>query len=174
VFCSRTRDGGKTWEFVSWLGPEPAGFAIMPSSVRLGNQSILTTIRRKEGEEHWIEAYLSEDDGKTWRLYNMPAPSTGGSVGNPPSLVKMKDGRLALIYGFRSAPYGIRARLSKDNGARWGNEIVLRDDAGCWDLGYPRTVQRSDGKLVTTYYYNDDANQERYIAATIWDVPPPE
>ena len=174
VFCSRTRDGGRTWEFVSWLGPEPTGFAIMPSSVRLGKQSILTTIRRKEGEEHWIEAYLSEDDGKTWRLYNRPVPSTGGNVGNPSSLVKIKDDRLALIYGFRSAPYGIRARLSKDKGATWGNEIVLRDDAGCWDLGYPRTVQRPDGKLVTAYYYNDDANQERYIAATIWDVPPPE
>jgi hypothetical protein len=145
----------------------------MPSSVRLPDQSILTTIRRKEGDDSWIDAYLSEDDGKTWRFFNKPVPSTGGSVGNPPSLIQLKDGRLALIYGYRSAPYGIRARLSIDNGATWGEEIVLRDDAGCWDLGYPRTVQRPDGKLVTVYYYNDHPDRERYIAATIWDVPKP-
>jgi hypothetical protein len=46
---------------------------------------------------------------------------------------------------------------------------VLRDDGGNWDLGYPRTVQRSDGKLVTVYYFNDARRKERHIAATIWD-----
>jgi len=44
-------------------------------------------------------------------------------------------------------------------------------NGGCWDLGYPRTVQRPDGKLVTMYYFNDDPQRERYIAATIWDPP---
>ena len=38
-----------------------------------------------------------------------------------------------------------------------------------WDLGYPRTVQRPDGKIVTVYYFNDHKDTERYIAATIWD-----
>jgi hypothetical protein len=66
----------------------------------------------------------------------------------------------------------MRARLSEDNGRRWGEEIILRDDAGGWDLGYPRTVQRSDGKIVTIYYHNDRPDQERYIAATIWEAPP--
>ena len=46
---------------------------------------------------------------------------------------------------------------------------MLRDDAGSGDLGYPRTVQRSDGKIVTVYYFNDDKYAERYIAASIWD-----
>jgi hypothetical protein len=168
VFCTRTTDGGKTWKLVSWIGPEPTGFSIMPSSVRLSPTEILTAIRRKEGREHWIDGWLSQDDGQTWRLINRPAESTGGSVGNPPSMVKLKDGRIAVTYGYRSAPYGIRARISGDEGRTWGKEIVLRDDAGCWDLGYPRTVQRADGKLVTVYYFNDDPNRERYIAATIW------
>ena len=93
-------------------------------------------------------------------------------MGNPPSLLMLKDGRLSLIYGFRSEPYGIRARLSSDKGQTWSDEIILRKDAGCWDLGYPRSVQRPDGKIVTAFYYNDDPNRERYIAATIWDPPP--
>ena len=90
-------------------------------------------------------------------------------MGNPPSMIKLKDGRMAITYGFRSAPYGIRAKLSRDDGKTWGPEIVLRDDAGTWDLGYPRTVQRADGKIVTVYYFNDKKDEERYIAATIWN-----
>jgi len=169
VFVTRTKDGGKTWQFVSWIGPEPSGFAIMPSSVRLSPNRILTSIRRKEGPQHFIDAYLSEDNGKTWTFLNKPVESAGGSQGNPPAMIQLKDGRLAMTYGYRSEPYGMRARLSDDGGRTWGPEIILRDDAGCWDLGYPRTVQRSDGKIVTIYYYNDDLYSERYIAATIWD-----
>jgi hypothetical protein len=169
VFCTRTKDGGKTWSFVSWVGPEPEGFSIMPSTVRLSETELLTTIRRKEGREHWIEAWVSDDFGESWTYLNRPAESTGGSVGNPPSTIELKDGRLATTYGFRSEPYGMRARLSSDRGQTWGEEIILRDDAGCWDLGYPRSVQRPDGKIVTIYYFNDSADSERYIAATIWD-----
>ena len=89
--------------------------------------------------------------------------------GNPPSMIKLKDERLAMTYGYRAEPYGIRARLSSDRGQTWGDEIILRKDAGNWDLGYPRTVQRPDGKIVTIYYYNDSPDKERYIGATIWD-----
>lgn len=171
VFNVRTTDGGKTWNFVSWIGPEPRGFSIMPSSLRLSKARILTTLRCKDGDRHWIESWVSDDDGKNWKFVAEIA-STGGSVGNPPSMIQLRDGRLALTYGFRSAPYGMRARLSSDKGMTWGEEIVLRDDAGCWDLGYPRTVQRADGKIVTIYYHNDDSERERYIAATIWDPGP--
>ncbi|HUQ92024.1 MAG TPA: sialidase family protein [Bryobacteraceae bacterium] len=169
VLCIRTKDGGKTWDHVAWIGPEPQGFSIMPSSVRLTPSLLLTTIRRKEGPEHFIDAWLSEDNGKNWSFLNRPAESTGGSVGNPPSMIRLRDGRLALTYGFRSAPYGVRARLSSNQGRTWGSVITLRDDGGTWDLGYPRTVQRADGKIVTVYYFNDHKDQERYIAATIWD-----
>jgi hypothetical protein len=73
-----------------------------------------------------------------------------------------------ITYGYRLAPYGIRARISGDQGKSWGNEIILRDDGGSWDLGYTRTVQRTDGKLVTVYYFNTASSAERFIGATIW------
>jgi hypothetical protein len=164
VICVRTRDGARTWTMEAFVGPEPEGrdYAIMPSSVRLGKDRILTMIRYRK----FIDAFVSDDDGKTWAKLNRPAPATGG---NPPSLVELEDGRLVLTYGFRMEPYGIRARISEDRGETWGDEIVLRDDGGNWDLGYTRTVQRPDGKLVTVYYYNLDADSERFIGATIWD-----
>jgi len=144
--------------------PEPEGreYAIMPSSLRLSKDRILTMVRYRK----FIDAYVSDDDGRSWRYLNRPAPDNGG---NPPSLVKLEDGRLALTYGHRLVPYGIRARLSRDEGKTWGEEIVLRDDGGSWDLGYTRTVQRPDGKLVTVHYYNLDKDAERFIGATIWD-----
>jgi hypothetical protein len=174
VFCTRTTDGGRTWKFISWIGAEPPGFSIMPSTVRLSPKVLLTTLRQKGGESHWIDAYISEDDGLNWRFLNRPVAYTGAFVGNPPSTIRLKDGRIALTYGYRSAPFGIRAKLSNDDGKTWGEEIMLRDDAGCGDLGYPRTVQRVDGKIVTVYYFNDDMYAERYIAASIWDPGPPK
>ena len=33
-FCARTTDGGLNWQFLSFIGPEPTGYSIMPSSVR--------------------------------------------------------------------------------------------------------------------------------------------
>ncbi|MEZ4734375.1 MAG: sialidase family protein [Caldilineaceae bacterium] len=64
---------------------------------------------------------------------------------------------------------GISAKLSNDDGATWGEEIILRADGGNHDIGYPRTVQRPDGAIVTVYYYNDEA-EDRYLAATLASV----
>ena len=84
-------------------------------------------------------------------------------------MIRLHDGRVCLTYGYRAAPFGIRARLSDDGGRTWGDEIILRDDGGGRDVGYPRSVQRPDGMVVTVYYIHDNPKSDRYIAATIWD-----
>lgn len=164
VIAARTTDGAKTWKMLSFVGPEPEGndFAIMPSSVKLDNGRMLTSIRHRR----FIDLYGSNDNGSTWHHVSTPVPDSGR--GNPSSMIKLKDGRLALVYGYRAEPYGIRARLSSDEGKTWSDDIVLRADAGNWDLGYPRSVQRPDGKVVSVYYYNDSPETERYIGVTIW------
>ncbi|HKJ68882.1 MAG TPA: sialidase family protein [bacterium] len=169
--CVRTTDGGKTWSFVSWIGPEPAGFSIMPASVRLSSTEILVTVRRREKGNRFIAAYRSGDNGPTWDRLNNPVEDTG--IGNPPAMVKMRDGRICLIYGYRAEPHSsIRARISSDNGRTWSKDYFLRDDGSGQDIGYPRVVQRPDGKIVAVYYFEDkDTGPERYIGATIWDPP---
>ncbi len=170
--AAQTRDGGKSWQFQSWIGPQPGpgGYAIMPSTVRLSETQWLTYIRRRGVEagvkRWWIEPYRSLDAGSTWAIEKDNAID---NAGNPAHLIKLRDGRLALSYGYRHPPYGVRARLSGDGGKTWTADIILRDDGAVWDLGYPRTVQRADGKLVTVYYFNDRRQKERYIAATVWD-----
>jgi len=173
VFCARTANGGKSFDFLSWIGLEPEGYAIMPSSVRLSGSRILVavrcrgTVRNTRRARNWIDLYGSDDDGVSWTYRFRPVSNTGFG-GNPPTLMMLHDGRLCLTYGYRDPAFGLRAKLSEDEGTTWGKEIVLRDDGGNHDLGYARTVQRTDGKIVTAYYYNDSPEEERYIAATIW------
>ena len=172
VYCIHTDDGGANWTFRSWIGPEPVGYSIMPSSLRLPSGRLLCAIRRYEPGEGdtqncFIELWSSDDVGKTWTFMNEPT-TTGQHSGNPPALIRLRDGRLALTYAYRSAPYGIRARVSEDEGVTWSDEIHLRDDGGEADLGYTRTVQRPDGDVITVYYYNVDPMGERFIGGTIW------
>ena len=168
VFCARTNDGGQSFEFVSWIGPEPPGYAIIPSTVQLDESSLLTAVRHRGGERCWINAYTSDDLGVTWSYLNTPADNTGAG-GNPPALIHLRDGRLCLVYGYRDWPYGMRCRISEDGGKTWLDEKILRDDGGNHDVGYPRAIERSDGKVVSAYYHNDEPDTERYIAATIFD-----
>jgi hypothetical protein len=173
TFIARTTDGGLHWQFGAWTAPDPgAGFTIMPSSVRLSKTGLLSTVRHEDSQRkgpNWIDAYVSNDDGATWQYLSRPAPDTGDHSGNPPSLVRLRDGRLALTYGHRSTPFEVRARISSDEGKTWSKDILLRGEAASWDIGYTRTVQRADGKLVTIYYWAADAKKERTIEATIWD-----
>jgi len=138
----------------------------MPSAVRLGKTELLVMIRCREEKKSWLDAYRSTDDGKTWKVDDAPVADTG--EGNPPSLIRLADGRLSLSYGYRAKPFQMRARLSSDGGHSWGRELILHDNGGGRDFGYPVSVQRPDGKIVTIYYFHDEPKSDRYIAATIW------
>lgn len=161
-----TRDGGLTWTMLGWIGPETAGWRIMPTTVKLADGRFYSVVRTREGERHTLEAFTSADGGRTWTAAGTPVADTGR--GNPGALLALTDGRLALIYGSRKAPYGMYAVLSENQGRTWAPPVTLRADAVDWDLGYPRAVERSDGVIVAAYYYNDRTSPERYIAATLW------
>lgn len=175
-FCARTRDGGRLFEFVNFIGEEPDGYRIMPSSAMLNDGTIVTTTRcyGKISGKGWIEVFASDDQGASWRSMGVGVENTG-EEGNPPAVVKYGDRGLVLAYGFRDRPFGIRMRTSGDGGRTWSDEFVLRDDGGTPDLGYPRIVPISDRGILVVYYFNDGAQRERYIAATLFDLPqPPE
>lgn len=169
----RTVDGGKSWQFLSWVEESLEGFAIMPATVRLSDQELFTIVRRRLPTKRWNVAYRSLDNGKSWRYDGDPVEDLG--EGNPPALIQLKDGRLCYTYGYRALPFKMCAKLSGDGGRTWGPEITLRSDGANRDIGYPRMVQRPDGKVVVVYYFNDlKTGPERYIGATIWDPDLPE
>lgn len=177
AFVARVINGGRSFEFVSWITREPhTTRSVMPSSARISSREIVAALRRRDDSgsvrRNWIDLYASTDNGASWELRSKVADTDRPDMahnGNPPALVRLRDGRIVVTYGYRSPPYGIRARISRDHGRTWGREIPLREDGASWDLGYPRSVQRGDGRVVTIYYYTTAARPEQHIAATIWD-----
>lgn len=169
VFCARTTDGGLRWRLLSLIGGEPKeGFTIMPSTVRLPGGALLTAVRNGKFRND-ITLFRSDDTGQTWSELGA---ATGDIGGNPPALVLLQDGRVCLTYGYRRKPCGVRAKLSDDEGKTWGSEIVLRDDGLTGDLGYPRSVVRPDGRVLSVYYFNGPRDEDRTIQGTLWTPPP--
>lgn len=172
AFCAGTTDGGKTFNFVSWINPEKFDVrGVMPSTVRLSQTRLVTVLRRKYPGQ-WVDLFESNDNGANWKFLSKVA-DTGHWNGNPPAMVKIKDGRLCCVYGNRSTKT-MNARYSADEGKTWGREFILRSDFKVDshndpDFGYPRLVERLDGKLVAMYYWATEQNPHHHIAATIWD-----
>ena len=52
-----------------------------------------------------------------------------------------------------------------------GGCIVLRDDGPNGDLGYPATVELSDGSLFTVYYQAAVHDEPTGIMYTHWELP---
>lgn len=170
AFCYQTTDGGSTFEFLGWMGPDDGTRSVCSSTVRCSETKLVSAMRRKY-PGNWVDVFVSHNNGRNWQFLSKVANTDrGDNNGSPPALVRMNDGRLVCAYGYRDEPYGIRAKVSSDDGQTWSGEIHLRDDGLNWDLGYPRTVQRPDGKLVTCYYYCTAQRPQQFIGVTIWEL----
>ena len=178
TFMSETRDGGKTFEFVAWIAPDPyellaeedrkqPSFSIMPTLAELPDGTMLAGMRQRAHRKKWIDIFASHDNGRSWQFLS----DLGRGSANPVALVHLGGERVAGVYGWRDSPFGLRAQISEDGGKTWSPQIVLRDDGFEWDLGYVQAGLRPDGKILAVYYYTTPELKEQHIACTIWDVP---
>lgn len=182
---------GREFHFMSYIVPkrDPWGHAdgdytdpsvafighrwFYPRGYMLPNGRILCTVRcqRDPTGVMWSEVYYSDDGGETWDFL-----SRINDFGAPCNLVIMPDGRIVCIYGYRLMPAGIRATVSEDSGKTWGPEIIVRNDGGSWDLGYPNSWYAGDGMVGTLYYFNskDDKVQAnggvRHVQRSIFSI----
>jgi hypothetical protein len=166
-------NGGASWGFLSEIELTPKfPCGLLPDPLLLPNGHILLSVRRQyNGYNAFTQIYRSTDHGRTWNYF-----SRVNDWGAPANLLRMADGRIVCVYGYRQQAWGIRASISEDNGATWGREIIIRDDGGSWDLGYPKSVITPAGNILTVYYFNlanDPVQQDggvRHIASTLWSV----
>ncbi|MCA9134075.1 MAG: exo-alpha-sialidase [Planctomycetales bacterium] len=105
----------------------------------------------------------SGDGGRTWAT-----PYSIGVWGLPSHLLKLRDGRLLMTYGHRRQPLGNQARISEDHGRSWSAPLVLYGDGTSGDLGYPSTVELSDGRLLTVWYERLAGNPLSQLRAARW------
>ncbi len=173
AYVVRSHDGGHTWGEPALIArhPEDALSFEEPALCDLGGGRLLAMIRSgvyRVGYEYLYRAF-SDDGGLSWHsLAQTPI------WGHPAHLLRLRDGRILCTYGYRRAPFGVRACLSTDGGHTWDvdNEIVLRADGFDRDLGYPSSVQLPDGSIFTTYYIHHADGDTRYIGGTHWQGVP--
>ena len=88
----------------------------------------------------------------------------------------MPDGRVVAVYGYRLSPSGIRATVSEDGGKTWWRELIVRDDGGSWDLGYPNAWLVDDDHVGVLYYFNSKNDSVkanggvRHVARSIFSL----
>lgn len=165
----RSTDGGQTWGDPAQIARDPAGRLSFeePALAQTPNGHLLAMLRCGEpGRYEYLFQARSFDGGCTWT-----GPERTPMWGHPAHLLALADGRLLCTYGYRRPLYGVRACVSHDQGASWDieHEIVLRDDGGSRDVGYPSSVQLAMGTIVTVYYIHGP-DGVRHIAATRWQV----
>ncbi len=126
---------------------------------------IICFIRTTNIDDRLVTAE-SADGGKTWSDWK-----ARDVMGHPYDAVRLRDGRVFLIYGYRHDPYGIRVRvLDPECGdIDSAEETVIRNDGLSGDLGYPSATLLPDGKVLATYYiYGEDGI--RHIAGSVLEV----
>ena len=165
VYVVRSRDGGSTWAEPSLVLGDPNGRIGFgePPVVHLASGRLLVVTRTSEAAGFLYQAH-SDDGGWVWQGQRRTP-----IWGFPCHLLQLRSGTIVCAYGYRRAPYGIRAALSHDEGETWdiGREIVLRDDGLHRDLGYPASIQLEDDRILTIYYFHGE-DGIRHIAGTIW------
>lgn len=104
----------------------------------------------KVGYGYFLCQAESADGGRTWSV-----PLQLPLWGHPPYLLRLASGNMLLVYGYRRAPWEIRAVLSRDEGRTW-DMTTLRTvhtfNPGSYDMGYPVATQFPDGSIVCAFY----------------------
>jgi BNR repeat-like domain len=154
----RSDDDGKTWQKGQIIGPRHNETSLFHA----GGTRWLAAARIDA-----VELFDSEDDGLTW---NGPQRVTERNEINA-HLARLDDGQLLLSYGNRiKGEYGVLAKLSGDEGKTWTEPIRLAKTLNS-DCGYPSSVQRNDGMIVTAWYAQQSEDCDHYhMGVVIWDA----
>ena len=136
-----------------------------PHSILLRDGSILTQIRVQQAGFFTIFQSKSSDGGRTWTTPRQILSDSGGA---PPHLFRHSSGLLICTYGYRLAPYGVRVMFSHDEGETWDVDHDLYINNVSPDVGYPSTVELSDGSLVTIFYAIPAQGEKAKIMQQKW------
>jgi hypothetical protein len=167
VYLVQSRDNGRTWQYRSVIA--------QLDSIGLNETSIYETPRGdlvafiRSLDYPTDQGYIarSSDGGATFTLQGM------GFKGHPFHALRLPDNRVLLTYSYRHAPFGIRARILNAECTDFATspEIVIRDDGGGTDLGYPWSVMIDDHHVLVAYYFNyEQSRGTRQILGSILEI----
>ncbi|HOV62852.1 MAG TPA: sialidase family protein [Spirochaetia bacterium] len=164
AYIFRSTNDGKSWGDPTHIaeGYNETGLLCLPG------ERMLAFLRSSDPQE---DASLfqaeSSDAGYTW---SSPHRCTGPKE-HPADVIRLSNGNLLFVYGHRTAPFGVWAMLSRDEGKTWDRDHIamLVADSSTWDCGYPSSVELKGGRIFTAYYAIDSMGTvrqgERYPVA---------
>jgi sialidase-1 len=157
-------DKGLTWKYESVVAIDDKVSFNEASAYETPKGDIIGFLRTANMDDQACIA-RSTDGGKSFKWEKM------GFQGHPMQAMRLADNRVLLVYGYRHKPFGIRARILNAECTDFATapEIVLREDGGNSDIGYPWSVQLDKKRVLVVYYYNLD-NSTRHIAGSILEL----
>lgn len=161
-----SEDKGLTWKYSSVVATDSQASFNETSVYETPKGDIVAFLRTANMDDQACIA-RSTDGGKSFGNWEKM-----GFQGHPLQAMRLPDNRVLLVYGYRHKPYGIRARILNPECTDYATapEIILREDGGGTDLGYPWSVQLDTNHVLVVYYYNIN-NGPRHIAGTLLEIP---
>jgi sialidase-1 len=158
-------DKGLTWAYSAPVAVDPKVSFNEASVYETPRGDVVAFLRTADFDDQACIA-RSTDKGKTFQPYQGM-----GFKGHPLQALRLPDNRVLLVYGYRHKPLGIRARVLNAECTDFATapEIVLRQDGGSTDIGYPWAVSLDAKRALVVYYFNL-ANGPRHIAGTILEI----
>ncbi|MDZ4289776.1 MAG: sialidase family protein, partial [Prosthecobacter sp.] len=170
IGVSESTDDGLTWRWLAEI-PTREGDDVTNDyhelhAVQAKDGRIVAHIRH-HGKVNTKETLQteSEDGGKTWSV-----PHPIGVWGYPSHLLRLRDGALLMSYGHRRKPIGNQARISRDAGRTWSAPVIISGDGASGDLGYPSTVELSDGSFLTVWYEKPKDSDNAVLRQAHWSL----
>ncbi|NIA16631.1 MAG: exo-alpha-sialidase [Nitrospiraceae bacterium] len=165
VHLMTSDDGGLNWTYACLIAEDEKASFNETSLYETPSGDLVAFIRTANFDDHTVIA-RSKDGGKSFEPWE-----DSGFQGHPHYALRLPDDRVFLVYGYRHEPYGIRARVLNAECTDYATagEIVLRDDGGSGDLGYPWATMTKDGRILAVYYFNQE-NGLRHIAGTFLEI----
>lgn len=160
-----SEDKGTTWKYSCPVAQDPKAL-FNETSIYETPKGVLVAFLRTGGLNDHLAIARSLDHGKTFQKWEEV-----GFQGHPFYALQLPDQRVLLVYGYRHKPFGIRARVldAECTNPASAREVVLRDDGGGSDLGYPWAAMIGKDRAMVVYYFNK-ADGPRTIEGTIVQI----
>lgn len=160
-----SEDKGETWEYGSEVASDSEVVFNETSIHETPSGDLVAFLRTANFDDEAVIA-RSKDGGKSFEKWQKM-----GFKGHPFHALTLPDNRVLLTYGYRHKPYGIRARVLNPECTDFdtAKEIIIREDGGTTDVGYPWSVMLEDNKVLITYYFNND-DGTRHIAGSLMQI----
>ena len=158
-------DKGDTWQYSCPVASDEKITFNESSLYETPKGALVAFMRSENFGDHTVIA-RSLDGGKSFGAWE-----DAGFLGHPHYALRLPDQRVLLVYGYRHAPMGVRARIldPECTDFRTAPEIILRDDGGSVDLGYPWAVTLPHNRVLVVYYFNQ-GDGTRFIGGTFLEI----